>query len=263
MLDCKTVANEKHLKEGVSREKSYYIDAEHPNTSDILRSLDWLRKNSKQKGFLAVQDRHQTVGDIGDVLGQRDARTLRARGNVRKWDIEIVLITPTKVVYDGDNSPLLVFYANADFLDKLDSIPNISAMLVVGSFKKDIKPWITAWNATELGTRERPRQTPLLRSRVVEESLKSLTLGYNSMSGLVHQSDKETVIQYLKILRDEGEPYAPEEIKAWLIAEGHWKATHAQEVAEIAERVLDAGYRDVKLHPGAKRLVDSWKKKGG
>ena len=61
----------------------------------------------------------------------------------------------------------------------------------------------------------------------------------NVSTGITHPSDRKLAIQIFEILRDGGEEFSPDEVKAWLIAEGGWKASDAQKVAEVAERVLN------------------------
>jgi hypothetical protein len=36
-----------------------------------------------------------------------------------------------------------------------------------------------------------------------------------------------------------GESFTPEDVKAWLIREGGWNACHAQDAADLAQKVLE------------------------
>jgi len=223
----------------MSEKKSYFIRAEGPDHDAVEKAFRWLLENSKPKGFLAIALVGNLTGVIGDVLGERIVKALREEGRVVISGIEIVLVTSRKIIYDGENAPLLAIYPRGKYLDELDSIPNVSAMLVVPYIMKEIELWIKARSASELGVAQPPKELPLVSNKVVEAALRSLTARVNMSTGIAHPTDREATIQALMILKDAGETFVPDEIKAWLISKGGWRATDAQEVAEVAQKVLE------------------------
>ncbi|MGB9022632.1 MAG: hypothetical protein WCC94_04260 [Candidatus Bathyarchaeia archaeon] len=51
----------------------------------------------------------------------------------------------------------------------------------------------------------------------------------------------------------------PEEVKAWLIGKGGWKAAHAQDVADIARKVLEGRrLRIGPMHVWADDILERW-----
>jgi len=239
--------------------RSYFIKAEGPDRGTVAKAFRWLLENSKAKSFLAIAVIGNLNGVIGDVLGERIVKALRKEGKVAISGIEIVLVTKRNIIYDGENAPLLAFYPSSKYLDELDSIPNISAMLVVPWTMKDIELWIRARNATEVGVVQPPKELPLVSNKVVEAALRSLTARVNVSTGIAHPMDREATIQALMILRDAGERFVPDEIKAWLISKGGWRATDAQEVAEVAQKILDGRRLRYGASAWALNILEIWR----
>ena len=155
----------------MSEKNSYFIRTEGPDHDAVKKAFTWLLKNSKAKAFLAIAVIGNLTGVIGEVLGERIVKVLGKEGRVVISGIEIILVTKRKIIYDGENSPLLAFYPSSKYLDELDSIRNVSAMLVVPSAMKDIELWIEARNASELGVSQPPPKYPLVSNKVVEAAL--------------------------------------------------------------------------------------------
>jgi hypothetical protein len=219
-----------------SNKKAYFINSEGPAVDSVKKAFGWLF--SYDSGYIAAAGNNNLNGVISDVIDQQAVKSLIATNSLRFSGKEFFLITERKPIYLGKGLPLLAFYPSAKFLDKLQSIPNISAMLVVPWTKQEIEPWIRTVNATELGAPARPVQE-LIPNKVVVQALKSLSMSVNKSTGIIHPSDKGTAIQTFTILRDAGEKFSPEDVKAWLIREGGWNATYAQDVADLAQKVLD------------------------
>jgi hypothetical protein len=199
------------------------------------KAFSWLIQ--KKKVFLAVMGHRNLNGIISKVVEQKFVGRLKKDGRAIISGTEVILVTKRKPIHDGNDTPLVAFYPATRFLDQLVSIPNVSEILVVPHSLEALEPWIKMWNATELGASPQPRQMPL-SNLVVRQALKNLTRVVNVSTGIAHPRDKETTIQILEILRDGGEMFTPEEVKAYLVIECDWKAKYAQEVAEIAQKVL-------------------------
>ena len=223
----------------MSKRESFFIDSEGSSSDSVKKAFQWLVKYPSERGFLAVMVYGNLEGVISDVLGDKAVKTLIQTGSLVWSGKEILLITKRKPIYSGKNLPIVVFFPTSKFLDEIDSIPNVSAMLVVPWTMKEVELWIKTWNAVELGKQRKKKAPSLVRNKVVEQALKDLTACVNVSTGIIHPLDRSRAIQTFEILRDAGEMFTPDEVKAWLIAEGCWKTTHAQEVAEVARKVLD------------------------
>lgn len=82
-------------------------------------------------------------------------------------------------------------------------------------------------------------EAPLVKNKVVEQALRSLMEAINEETGIDHPLDRNRTIQTFIILKEGGETFSPEEVEAWLMVERGWTATDAQEVAEIAQKILE------------------------
>jgi uncharacterized ubiquitin-like protein YukD len=224
----------------MSSKEAFFVNSQGPDDNSAKKAFQWLLKRPEKNAFLAVPVYGTLKGVISNVLGNEAVKLLKKSGVLRLGNKDVVLVTERKHIYDGKNLPLLAFYPTRGFLDKLDSIPNVSAMLVVPWIMKKVEPWIRTWNAMELeaqGSMEAPEE--LVSNKVVVQALKSLTATVNVSTGITHPLDKEAAIQTFTILRNAGELFNPVDVKAWLIRYGNWDATDAQEVADIAQKVLE------------------------
>jgi len=241
--------------------KSFFIRSKGPSSQPVEKALQWLLKYPAEKGFIAVMVYANLRGTISSVLGDAAVETLIKTGRLMLSGKEILLVTDRKPIYSGNNFPLVAFYPNTKFLDKLDSLPNVSAMLVVPWIMKEVEPWIKTWNAMELGRQHKKKVPSLVRNKVVEQSLKDLTACVNVSTGIIHPLDRSRAIQTFKILRDGGEMFTSDEVKACLIAEGGWRAIHAQKVAEVAQKVLEGKKLRTGSHAWRKDILKIWREK--
>jgi hypothetical protein len=245
----------------MSSRESLFVDSDGPNDDAALKAFQWLLTRPEKNAFLAVPVYGNLNGVISGVLGDKAIKSLKKTATLRLKNKDVFLVTERKFIYNGKNSPLLAFYPTRSFLDKLDSIPNVSAMLVVPWNMKEVEPWIRTWNALELESPQVTKQEELIKNRVVVQALKSLTATVNVSTGITHPWDKEAAIQTFTILRDAGEFFNPADVKAWLIRYGKWKATDAQEVADIAQKVLER--KRLRKGPShwRKDILEIWREK--
>lgn len=168
------------------------------------------------------------------------------------------MITQKRKIWSGNGRPILAFYPSSKFLDVLDSIPDVSALCVVPWMKPEVEPWMITHNAQSVnGEKSQPIKT--IENGVVVEALKTLTALANVSTGISHPSDRETVVQIFIKLRDAGECYNPEEVKNWLIRNG-WKATDAQEVADISQKILERKPLRRGKNKFRRGIVNRWRK---
>lgn len=123
----------------------------------------------------------------------------------------------------------------------------------------EVEPWIRAGSAIELGAPVTERAGPMLQSRVVERALESLTAIVNLSTGITDPRDRASAVQLFEILRNGGERFTPEEVKAWLVGKGGWKAIHAQEVTEVAQKVLERRRLKSGTHRWRPDILNIWR----
>jgi hypothetical protein len=236
---------------------AYYI-SRGGDEEAVRKAFRWFLGRSESKGFIAVPGLDNLDEMIKDVISQRVVRDLKNNKKSVVDNKEILLITERHLISDGKGLPIVAFWPRRNFLDELDSIPNISAILVVPWSMKEIEPWIKMWNATELGMQQ-VEGAGLKINKVVQAALHSLSSTVNKSTGIIHPRDRDAAVQMFTILRDSGERFIPEEVKAWLVVKEGWKAKHAQKVAEVAQQVLEGK----RLKQGApvwkKDILDIWR----
>lgn len=133
-------------------------------------------------------------------------------------------------------------------------------MLVVPWIFNEIELWIKTHNANELGA-EIKQEAELIENNVVVEALKSLVTAINISTGITHPSDRERAIWTFTIIRDAGEYYKPENVKAWLIRYGGLKATDAEKIRELAEKVLERRRLRKGRRPWRRNILKYWRER--
>ncbi|MGQ9586873.1 MAG: hypothetical protein ACUVT7_00620 [Thermoplasmata archaeon] len=217
---------------------SYFIRAEGQDREAVRKGLDWLVQVSITKGHIAVAGLRNFDGLIGEELGKAAVRDLKFAGKTLILGKDIYIVTKLRPLRDADNAPVVAFYPYGKFLDSLDSIRNVMALLVVPWNMQEIETWVRTWDAKELGVKSNKGGPRFAVNRILEEALRDLVGRVNRSAGMENPVDRDAAAQLFVILREGGETYSPDEIKAWLVSEAGWRATHAREVAEVAAEVL-------------------------
>ncbi len=220
-----------------AKKEAYFINSEGPEAGSVKKAFKWLFQYDG--GYIAVNATNNLTGVISQVIGEQAVKLLVKNGILTVSGKQIILVTERKPLHIGNGLPLVAFYPDAKFLDVLQSVPNVPAMLVVPWLRKEIDPWIRTVNAKDFDAPANAVPEELIKNKVVVQALKSLSVLVNKSTGILHPLDKEKAIETFTILRDAGEEFNPEDVKAFLIREEGWKATYAQDVANIAQKVLE------------------------
>lgn len=122
-------------------------------------------------------------------------------------------------------------------LEKIDSL-SAPAICAVYWSPENIAAWKTNWNPTDIRTGRRGGSTDTVGNPVVTAALSSLTVVVNVGTGLSHPSDRASAIQMFTLLRDGGETYASDEVRAWAVRNG-WDPKDARELAEVGQKILE------------------------
>ena len=242
--------------------KSFYINSNGSDHDAVRNGLLWLLDQSKisNGGFIAVPTIRNLDGLISDIFGLTIVKNLKKHGKTTISGITISLITDRKMIYRVQHKPIFVLYADKQMLDKIDSMKDIKNILVFPWMFNEIENWIVTWNATELG-KSPSKKKEIIGNPVVVQALKNLTSYVNLSTGIAHPQDRSATIWTFKILKQNNENFLFDEIKSWLISQGHWRAAAAEDAAVIARGVLNEKSFRSGTCVWRKDIIDIWREK--
>jgi hypothetical protein len=209
----------------------------------IIKGIAWLIQlaesdTSKRSALLAVPTHSNLRGYISSVIGDKAvARFNKGQTVILNDLVEVYLLTERKVLYSW-NGPVLAIYPTKRLLDKIDSLPGVTDVLVIPWTIQEVQDWIDTWAATELGAAHQVATRKPFSNPIVEAALEALTERVNLSTGILDTSDRAAAIDLFMILRDSGISYDPKEIRAWLVSQGGWRPSDADDVKSVAEAIL-------------------------
>lgn len=247
----------------MSRSESWYVETEGPQEKALQLGLEWLLKQSHPAALLAVPSKQILKRSVLEsVLTARGAKNLAKHNELTVGGCRIKLMTERLTCYSFDG-PVLAVYPSSRLLDSVDSLAGVTAVLVIPWTALEVHPWIRAWNARALGA-SAPPPDPEFSNPVVKVALESLTGRVNVSTGLGHPSDKAAAIELFKILRRGGEGFDPAEIRGWLISCLGWLPDTADEVADVARRVLEGRRFQLRTRGGwVHDILAEWRTRAG
>jgi len=213
--------------------------------------MQWLLGSGNRTVYLAVVQNSIVDNACREVCGRAFVRDLIDRGTTSLDGHEVVLVTHHRMLHRPVATRMLALFPSKDFLDELDAIPLVSELLVVPWIPDDIRDWTAARNPAPLGQSQQARSPLHLGDPVVEVAIRNLDSSINRANGLVGGRDREIAVQIFRILRREGLPYNPDEVKAFLISECGWDAPLAERAKVIATQILEGR----NLQEGQRRFV--------
>ena len=225
----------------MSAKRARFYSAKGPNKDAIISGLTWLLQEPGNEAFIAVSvNGILERGYVKTVLGGQISKGLIKDGSVKIRRKTITLITKRREIVNGNGNPILAIYPDKNYLDELDSIPNVSAMMVVPNRFEDINGWAIAHGASDLNPQSTYQVTPVAPvSVVVERALTSMMTSVNEANGVkASGKDRNVCIETFKILHRNGEFFDPMAVKSWLIQNG-WKATTAEDALQIARDIIN------------------------
>lgn len=226
---------------GQNDRTSWFIDSEGPDEEVVKLALAWVQQlgeqhEDKRDAVLAVNTKKQLNGVVSTVIGDQAAKALNKKNPVGVSEAEIQLMTKRIDPQGWQSGPILAIYPDKDLLDKIDGIYGVTDVLVVPWSKNEVQYWIDTWGAQALRSDE-SGSTLNLADPIIEEALETLNLLVTTSTGITHPSDRSTCIEIFKTLHNEGIPFDPNAVRAWLVAEKHWDPDDADDVKEIADGV--------------------------
>lgn len=215
----------------------YFIRSSGDDRGALKKALSWLLEMG-DRGYLALPSFRGLDGPISEELGKAAVYELKSKGAATIMGKQITMITKTTNIIDAKGAPLVAIYPYGHFLDSLDSIHNVSSILVLPWSMQEIDTWTKAWGAKELGGKRVKAGIDEPANKAAIEAMKDICGNVNPSSGVEKPVDRDAFVQAFAMLKDAGEVFIPGDLKIWLIANQGWRATQAEEVAEIAAEVL-------------------------
>lgn len=217
----------------------WFIDTEGSGTTELRPAFSWFRQqiaNSPDRRGLLVVPGKDNLDHIQGVVGSAVVKQLRKDNRARFGDGTITLMTE-RINPSFWSDPMLILYAGNRLLGMVDSLQTPSKILFVPWRREEGRGWAYMWSARELGSSAEPPPKQF-SNPTVRAALKSLTNRVNLSTGLAHPSDRAAAIKMFRILRNGGEQFDPEEVRAWLISELNWQPKHANEAEAVAADIL-------------------------
>lgn len=219
------------------RNRYFFIDAHGPDDDAVRDGFAWLLRSAAERGSrrsaIFVSGLRQ-VESLGRAIGTGAAAALRKDRLLKVDAVTIELLISRKLPFSFEDGPILAVWVDDEQLDKLDGLgsPEICA---IPWTQGDIDGWKSDRGPIDVRTGQTAGLEETIENPVVARAMEYLTNSVNLSTGLGHPSDKESAIGMFRILKAEGEPFDPEQIRAWAVRNG-WKPRDARDLAKLAEK---------------------------
>ena len=245
---------------------SYYIDVDGANEEAVRLAFVWLQQ--------AVERCAQTpvallVVPIKDTLTRSFAASVLTEAQIRALQkgqrIPIAggglleLATERKMPYSA-SGPVLALYPMQKMLDRIDDMHGVTEVLVVPWLRQNVEAWVNTWQAEEITGKGRG-QPPSLHPMLVE-ALDTLATLINVSAP--NTSDERTAVEVFTLLRGEGVPYDPTEVRAWLMSKHGFPPRSADIMTKKAAAVQQG--KRIRRHRErylAEDIVEQWRGRAG
>lgn len=243
-----------------------YVNSSGPNQAGIILGFAWLDQlaqsdPAKKTALLAVDTKNSLEDRLSGILTKNGIKALMEGKAVKVTDhFEVrLLITRDRSTYDH-MGPVFAVYPNQDLLDKIDTMPGVTDVLVLPWQHSMIKPWMDAWSPTQLGQAASPVSPVSLSDPVVEVALEELTNSVNLSTGITHPSDDSRAKETFRVLVKGGHRFDVDDVRAWLVGRG-WQPRDADAVREVASGAVQGKhFRNIK-YPMDDRDLKRWRDK--
>jgi hypothetical protein len=234
-----------------------YIDAEGPDDEAVRIGLIWLAEASRTaEGGTLHAPGLENFRSLSHIVGNIDAIVKNKVFTLNAVPINLATLRTGSVA-----GAVLALWTDDKMLQEIEDWWRPPAICAIPWLRRHIARWVEAHGPTELrsGT---IGATKTVANPVVIEALNSLTLSVNLGTGLGHPSDHDAAVWTFRALKDAREAFDPDEVRAWAAAH-RWQMRHAEELGDIAEKVLDG--RRIKTHsrPWKSNIVSYWRERAG
>jgi hypothetical protein len=240
----------------------YFIDAHGPDDDAVRDGFAWLVRSAAENGAaraaVFVSGLRQ-LESLGGAIGADAADALRKDRELRIDGIVIEALIARKLPFSFEEGPILAVWVDDEQLDRLDGL-RAPELCAIPWAHGGIDGWRAAWDPIDVRTGQNVGLEEAIENPVVVRAMESLTTSVNLSTGLGHPSDKESAIGMFRILMAEGEPFEPDQIRAWAVRHG-WQPRHARDLAGLGEK-----FKAGKLVRGGKRkmwrddVIEIWRR---
>ena len=217
---------------------NYFLGIEYPEATLLNRGLDWLLENARNvktaggAGWAAV-NRRESIGNIAKHPGLGRMAIFHKRSVTRTLigDCIVELITKNEMPRDGLNRPLLAFYPTPEFLVALESIPNISKMLVIPWLAEEADGWAKKYFAKDL---DNPDLPSIYVDEIAVTAFKHLRFAFTESPPTSQGQFRNAICQTLQILIENGIHFEIQALQSALVQKCGWGPVSAKQVGELA-----------------------------
>ena len=232
-----------------------YIDTEGPDDDAVRLGLAWFAQAAAAAGggtlhvpgLRNLESLSHIISNIDKIIKDKVFTLNGVRVNVA---------TPRTGTVTG---AVLALWTDDKILQEIEDRAMPSAICAIPWLRKHIVDWVAAFSPKELRTGSRGEEAKIANP-VVEEALKGLTSSVNLSTGLGHPSDHDAAVWTFRALKDAGETFVPDEVRAWAAAH-NWRLKDAAELAEIAQKVIDGKQIRTRSRPWKADIVDHWRER--
>lgn len=219
---------------------------ESPDVDLFGKGLAWLLDNSRETGGWFVVNQRENIGGIArhPGLGQFALFHRRDVHRIMLGGCMIELVTKSAIPRDGLNRPMLIIHPTTGYLNLLDTVPNISKMMVVPLLSEEVDGWAKQNFAKDFDNPELPS---IYVDEVAVTAFKHLKFAFTESPPSDPAQYKTAISQTLHILIANGIRFEPAALQSTLVQQCGWGPVSSKQVAEIAEIFLSgqtpAGYK--------------------
>lgn len=222
----------------------YIIPPKYGEKGPIIEALKLiisLHKGSDQSKeiTLLIPTKSQLDGTVIDAsLGSAACKVLSSGHKVKVTELLSLKCETIRTFKPYSHTDIILcVFPSEKMLDLVDSVDGLEIAIIVPWFKEDTDIWEKTWNPVVLG--EKPSEPEdLIDNPVVEEAMKKLTTRVNLSTGLSHPRDKGAAVEILRILRNNGENFNPDALKAWALRNG-WIPKGAEDLRIYAQAIIE------------------------
>jgi hypothetical protein len=225
----------------MSNRKAFYVCSHDEEHTKLALGM-FFGKCQNKEGVIAFPAKPSPHIDLVNIVGESFIKILNKDGKIYLKDIgsTIHLMTEKKRVMGSPKGPLCAMYPTKRLLDIIDDLYYPTEVIVISWLNHEIEEWVATWGAENiLDSISKPSVDSSIDNPILEAALNTIKICINTSTGISNPHDKATVIQVFKELKRHGIPYESTKIKGWMKTVGGVDSKGANDIAEIAQGILD------------------------
>jgi hypothetical protein len=227
---------------------------------DALRDgLKWLASRSQSGGHneaaIVVNgvSNIKNLASIPGIGGDGAAQLKKERAlHIDGFKLRVFPLSQLPASYEH---PVLAVHLHDKELVKVDALGADGICVVPWNFEY-IQQWKENWRPTDLRTGQQAGAPDSVTNQVVAAALTELL---RRPGVTTHSNDRAAAIQMFRILRDAGQLWNPDQVRAFAVR-GGWEPEEAGELADIAQGIADGkALRGGQMRMWNDQSLDRWK----